>query len=208
MTQEFIYFFGFSGHALSVMDGLPDSMELAGYFDQKETSISILKKVPFHGNEREVNVPQIVGASSVFPTVGNNELRKSLVVLFEELGLTQTRIIHPKAYVSANANIGLSSFISAGAIVNHSANIGKGVIVNSGAIVEHECQVGDFTHIAPGATLLGNVHIGSNCFIGANATIKEGMTIGDNTVVGAGSVVLSHIGDNEKWVGVPAKCID
>lgn len=208
MTQESIYFFGFSGHALSVMDGLTESMKVAGYFDQKETSISILRNIPFCGNERDVDVQDIVGISHVFPAVGNNELRKSLVELFEELKLTQTRIIHPKAHVSANANVGLSSFVSAGAIVNHSANIGKGVIVNSGAIIEHECQVGDFTHIAPGATLLGNVRIGSNCFIGANATIKEGLTIGDNTIVGAGSVVLSHIGDNQKWVGVPAKCID
>jgi acetyltransferase-like isoleucine patch superfamily enzyme len=93
------------------------------------------------------------------------------------------------------------------AVVNAFAKVGVGVILNTGALIEHECVIGDYSHIAPGTVLAGNVSVGSNTFIGANSTVKQGIVIGNNAVIGAGSVVLTDIGDNEMWAGVPAKKI-
>ena len=41
--------------------------------------------------------------------------------------------------------------------------------------------------------------------IGANATILAGNVIGNYALIGAGSVVTKDVGDNELWVGNPAK---
>ena len=43
--------------------------------------------------------------------------------------------------------------------------------------------------------------------IGANATILAGNVIGNYALIGAGSVVTKDVGDNELWVGNPAKKI-
>jgi acetyltransferase-like isoleucine patch superfamily enzyme len=43
--------------------------------------------------------------------------------------------------------------------------------------------------------------------IGANATILSGNVIGTYALIGAGSVVTKNVGDNELWVGNPAKKI-
>lgn len=43
--------------------------------------------------------------------------------------------------------------------------------------------------------------------IGANATICAGNIIGNYALIGAGSVVTKDVGNNELWVGNPAKKI-
>jgi len=41
--------------------------------------------------------------------------------------------------------------------------------------------------------------------IGLNATTRENTTIGKNATLGMGSVLTKDIGENEIWVGNPAK---
>lgn len=199
-----IFLFGFSGHALVVADCLDSKiMELKGYFDREEKLAPYPLK--YFGNERNININEIINDEFAFPSVGNNEIRKRLVELFDAKNINQIVISNPKAIISNYSEIGLSTLIGPGAIVNSGATIGIGVIINSGAIIEHECQIGNFAHIAPGATLAGNVQIGESSFIGANSVVKEGVKIGSNVIIGAGSVVLHNVSDNEVWVGNPAK---
>lgn len=43
---------------------------------------------------------------------------------------------------------------------------------------------------------------------GAKVLCKEGvLTVGKNTIIGANAVLLESTGDNEIWVGIPAKKI-
>jgi sugar O-acyltransferase (sialic acid O-acetyltransferase NeuD family) len=137
--------------------------------------------------------------------IGDNAVRAKLFARVCEMGFTPIRAIHPRAIVSASANIGDGSVVMAGAILNPGAVIGADTIVNTGAIVDHDCLIGDHVHIAPGVTLSGNVTIGAYSHIGTGASVKQGITIGANTVVGAGAVVVSDLPDDVTAVGVPAR---
>jgi len=203
-NDQKIYLLGMSGHALSVIDALQSNEKVPlGYFDQLENKNSF---ITFLGPESKEKCGEFLESDAIlFPSVGSNQLRKKMVNMIEELEYQQTIITHLQSIVSETAKIGLSSFVSAGAIVNAHVSVGKAVIINTGAIIEHECEIADYVHIGPGTVLAGNVSIGESSFIGANSTVKQGVKIGKNVIVGAGSVVLKDIPDNCVYVGNPAK---
>lgn len=199
--DEGLVLLGYSGHAYSVIDSVIScETKILGYCDLQKNKTNPFK-IKFLGKETDLSTDQ---TAEFFPSVGDNKLRKQLDDFIVSKNWRQTKIINPSSKISLKANIGLSTFISSGAIVNAFVKIGKGCIINSGAIIEHECLIGDFSHIAPGAILAGNVKIGSNSFIGANATIIQGITIGQNVIIGAGAVVIKDIPDNSSCVGNPA----
>ncbi|EKF54436.1 sugar O-acyltransferase, sialic acid O-acetyltransferase NeuD family protein [Galbibacter marinus] len=202
-----IYILGYSGHAYVVVESaLSNNHTIQGYFDTKANEDNPYR-LTFCGNEKEVDLKAIVGDDYVFPTVGDNELRKKISETLEQYHFNQFTIIDKSAKVSKTAKINVSTYVSSGAIINARAVIGKACVINTAAIVEHECIVGDFSHIAPGAVLLGNVKVGEESFIGANSVIKEGVSIGDHVIVGAGSVVIKDLPSHTTWVGNPARRI-
>lgn len=139
--------------------------------------------------------------------IGNNEIRKSIVL---KLGLTKENyisLIHDTAIISTSASIGDGTVIMAGTIVNADAVIGDHAIINSGAIVEHDNQIGDYVHVAPKATLTGSVIAEEGSMIGAGATIIPGKKVGEWAVIGAGATVISDIPSYSTAVGTPARLI-
>jgi sugar O-acyltransferase (sialic acid O-acetyltransferase NeuD family) len=196
---------GYSGHAYVVIETLLlCGFSIKGYFEKSE-----LKRNPFNliyfGNEEDIADKSILNNISVIPAVGNNLKRANIYEKYESVFKKFVTCIHPEANVSKLATIGKGTVVFRGSCINPLSKIGNGVIVNTGSIIEHESIVDDFVHIAPGAVLAGNVVVGQNSFIGANSVIKEGIIIGKNTIIGAGSVVLRDIGDNQVYVGNPAK---
>jgi sugar O-acyltransferase (sialic acid O-acetyltransferase NeuD family) len=198
-----LYVLGYSGHAYVVID-VADSMGIPtmGYFDKMEASVN-----PYHlaylGSDKEGG--KFKETDYIFPAVGDNLLRKSMVEIIRKQGWKEITLIDASAHISPKARISESTLVAPRALINSGALVGEGCIINSGAIVEHGCQIGNFTHLAPGAILAGNVAIGQNCFVGAGAVIKQGVVIGDQVVIGAGSVVLKNIPSGETWVGNPSK---
>ncbi|MGO4919934.1 acetyltransferase [Maribacter spongiicola] len=202
-----IYFLGYSGHAYVAIDvAKAGSFSVMGYFDKQENKHDPYK-IEYLGNEEELDLKDLVKEAYVFPAMGSNAIRKKLHSLLEYLNIEQTVLVHPTAFVSESAIIGLSTLINPNTVVNALAKIGKACILNTGSIIEHECIIDDYSHIAPGAVLAGNVQVGKNCFVGANAVIKQGVKITDNVIIGAGSVVLKNIREEGTWVGNPAKLL-
>ena len=199
--------FGYSGHAYIVLDILETyKINVIGYFEQKEQENNPFT-LKYLGIEEEKNLKLISLDTIVFPAVGSNQVRKNLVEIFEKHNLNEIVIHHKSSILSSKSTIGKSTLISGGAVINPLVKIGKGCIINTSSVIEHECNIGDYCHIAPGAVLAGNVTVGNESFVGANSIIKQGVNIGENVIIGAGSVVLRDIGNNEVWVGNPAKRI-
>ena len=204
MNKKQIILLGCSGHALVVSDCIPESHKIVGYLAPEVAKPDFLQ-VPYLGSENTIDLLALSLENAFFPAIGNNKIRKKVLIRLQELKLETLILKHSSAVISPSSVIGGATLIAPGCIINAKVNIGRGVIVNSGAIIEHECTSGEFVHIAPGSTLAGDVHIGEGSFIGAGAVVREGIKIGKNCIVGAGSVVLTDIPDNELWVGVPAK---
>lgn len=116
-------------------------------------------------------------------------------------------LVHPHAFVSSTANIGVGSVVMAGAVINVDARTGEACIINTGATVDHDCVLGDAVHISPGVHLSGDVKVGFCSWVGLGSAVRQGIYIGSNTMVGAGAVVVESVSDGRAVVGNPARPI-
>jgi len=140
--------------------------------------------------------------------IGNIDFRKKLLAACPpELRERAVTIVHPRAFISPSARLGRGVWVGPGAVVHTRAQVGDHGIVNSGAIVEHDCKVGFNTHIAPGAALGGRVEVLANSLVGLGSSVLPSIRIGTGCVVGTGAVVIRHVDDGERVVGVPAKAL-
>ncbi len=108
-------------------------------------------------------------------------------------------------------------------------NIGKQVFIGDKVIFidgyqENKIVLKDRSVLSPGATLIatsypyksqlrfktnflkdGIILIQEDSWIGANSIIYSNIKIGPSSILGAGSILTKSIGENEVWVGNPAK---
>lgn len=142
--------------------------------------------------------------------MGNNDHRKNMVQRVEQLGAANLQawpLVHPKAYLGKQVEIGDGSLVAPGAILTTGVRVGRHCIINVKASLSHDCQLGDFANINPGATLAGCVRVDPGAFIGAGATVIQGIRIGAGAIVGAGAVVIEEVPAHVTVVGVPARVI-
>lgn len=93
--------------------------------------------------------------------IGNPEVR---LLWLQRLGKVYKTpaIVHPTAYVSPSAKIGLGTIVEPYAIIHTQVCIGRGCIISAGAVINHN------------STLAEGVHCDCGCVIPARANI-EGM---------------------------------
>jgi len=116
--------------------------------------------------------------------VGNNVVREQWINLIEQSGIELVSVVHPKAWISPAASLGVGSAVMAGAVVGTVSQVGKGAIINANATVDHDVQMGDLSHIGVGVQLAGGVKIG------ARAWLQAGACCGYNVQVAEGELVL------------------
>ncbi len=86
-----------------------------------------------------------------YPAFGNNTLRLDFIEKLEQEGAKIMTIIHPDAYISPRATIGLGCVVFPKAVVNTDTTVEKGCIINIGALVDHGCIIEKGVHVSPGA---------------------------------------------------------
>jgi UDP-N-acetylbacillosamine N-acetyltransferase len=188
-----------------IIESLLDAgYKIKGYFDFRKAERNPYG-LEYFGYEGDADVKTIVGKDLVFPSIGENSIRKKLIGLFDNLELNQFVAIDPSTNISKTAKICRSTYIGKNVTINAQTEIGIGVILNTSCIVEHECKVSDYVHIAPGAVLCGNVNVGEESFVGANSVVKQNVEIEQGNFIGAGSVVIENLNEKGIWVGNPVK---
>lgn len=204
MKTDFILVGG-GGHALSLLESLPESLSAIGY---TALSPSPHIKLDWLGNDAKDNailsLPQPFHIAFIYAGTPVMDKRREIITRYENAGARFLSIIAPSALVTRNSVVGEGSALLAGAIVNR-AILGRHVVINTGAIVEHDCKVGDNTFIGPGAVIGGGVKIGSDCFIGLGARIRNGVTIGANITVGMGATVTRDLTEPGIYYGSPLR---
>lgn len=197
---EHLLVYGGGGHAKSVID----LVRLAGRF----TIAGILDDNPDIGSE--VMGVAVLGGSDLLPVlrergllyavntvggIGRPAIRVDVFIRLREAGYEFPSLVHPRAFVEANAQLEPGAQVMAMAYVGSESRIGFGSIVNYGAIISHDCILGETVNISPGGTLAGNVTVGQRTQIGMRATVNLGVKVGCDVRIGNGATVKKDVPD-------------
>ena len=183
---------GGGGHALSLLEILPDSRMIAGYADLRPSSIM---RIPFLGTDDDILEKfspdeYDVHVTLVYTLDVNLQLRKKIINRYN--GFHKHTFLAQSAVVSHKSELSEGCLVMERTVVNHSI-IGKNTVINTGAIIEHGCKIGDNCFVGPGVILCGGVTIGDNTLIGAGAVVRDGLSIAPDCTIGMGSLVVSNI---------------
>jgi sugar O-acyltransferase (sialic acid O-acetyltransferase NeuD family) len=139
--------------------------------------------------------------------IGNASLRLQLLPRLAAAGYELPVVVHPTAWLSPSAQIGVGSVVFAQAAIQAQTVIGSGAILNTGCSVDHDAQLGHGVHICPGARLAGEVQVGDRSWIGIGASVIQQIRIGADVTVGAGAAVVRDLPDGVTAVGVPGRVL-
>jgi len=157
------------------------------------------------GDELEKLTSRGIGALATHIAV--REFRLKMRDRASAAGLTMLNVIHPRAFVSPSAQMGVGNVIKAGAIVDTEVQLGDCCIIDNGAIVAHHNLIRDACHLAPGVAMGGECSIGERTLVGVGSKIASHIQIGRNVIVRPGSVVVNDVPDEVLIGGNPAKIL-
>lgn len=128
--------------------------------------------------------------------------------LFEGLNILDDRLatfVHPLTYIAPNVRLGPGTVVMPNVSISSGTSFAKGCLIMVGATIGHDNKIGKYCHFAAQCCVGAYMNIGDGVHIGLNATTRENLTIGKNATLGMGSVLTKDMGENEIWVGNPAK---
>ncbi len=198
---------GASGHGKVVADIAKQcGYEEIVFLDDNETVKSCMG-YPVIGKISEIKNNEAKNAQDAdfFVAIGNSKIREKLQKQLEKEKLNVVNLIHPKAIIASDVEIGKGTVVMAGAVINAGSRIGKGCIINTGATVDHDNEIGDYVHISVGSHLAGTVKVEKSTWIGIGAIVSNNICICSDCMIGAGAVVVNNIYISGTYIGVPAK---
>lgn len=132
------------------------------------------------------------------------------ISMFESLKIPDDSLatfIHPMAYLAPNVILGNGTVIMPNVSISPGTVFGKCCLVMVGATIGHNNSIGNYCHFAAQCCVGANMIIADGVHIGLNATTRENLRIGKNATLGMGGVLTKDIGENEIWIGNPARII-
>ena len=152
------------------------------------------------GDTKVVDGVSVIGKtsemSSFYPeyklllvTIGNNVLRERLYKEAATIGYTFPNIIHPTAYVSPHAHIGIGCVILNNVVVQNNARCGDGCILNPGVELHHDSAIGNYCLIYTNSVVRSLTAVGDRAWIGSTVTIGTGAIVPNDELIDDGSII-------------------
>lgn len=137
--------------------------------------------------------------------LGTPEGRRMAADVVAGAGKQLVTLVHPRAHVSASAEVGAGTIVCPFAMIGAHSDVGSNVSINVYGSVGHDAVIGRDVVISPYAAVTGTVRLGEGTFLGTHVTITPGLVIGSHSKVTAGSVVGRNAPAGSLLTGAPAK---
>lgn len=110
-------------------------------------------------------------STDIYPAFGNNEIRMAWIERLMQEEIPVPTIVHPTAYVSPRAKLGMGTVVLPKAVVNTGVSVEEGCLINIGVLIDHDCI------IEKGAHLCAGVIVKAENRIAAGAKLESGEVI-------------------------------
>jgi len=97
--------------------------------------------------------------TAMFPAFGNNEVRLKWLDILLNAGVNVPSFIHPSAYVSPTAKLGLATVVLPKAVINTNCRLERGCIMNCASVLDHDCILEEGIHLSVGAIVKAENHL-------------------------------------------------
>lgn len=181
--------------------------EVVGYLNDRLNIGEKIESLPILGKTSDIAFFINKGyffINTIFRIDGQQER----INMFESFGIPTEKLatfIHPLSYIAPNVQLGYGTVIMPNVSISSGTSFNTGCLIMVGATIGHDNKIGKYCHFAAQCCVGAYTNIKDGVHIGLNATTRENLTIGKNSTLGMGSVLTKDIGDNEIWVGNPAK---
>ena len=199
--------FPYNGNGVEALDCLGGDFHFVGFVDDAKEKLGVnslghkvFDRTAFD-KYPDAKILAVPGSSVSF---------KNRLDVINSLQINENRfvtIIHPKAVVSENVQIGKNCLIYAGVVITSNAIVGDHVCILPNTVIHHDTRIGEYTLIGSNCCIAGNTTIGRNCYIGSGSSVINNIQIGNRVMIGLGSNVLRSVQDNSKVAGNPARAI-
>ena len=160
---------GAGGYGRTIADLASQSEEYKDikFLDDNAEGLNVIGKI-------QENALFIDDDTFFYPAIGNNEFRCKLIYELLSVGGNVVSVIHPTAYISPTAKIGVGVAILPNSSIGTNVILGDGCIVNMHVVVDHDTVLETGVHIAPGAVVKGNNRIASYNKIESGVVVERG----------------------------------
>lgn len=121
--------------------------------------------------------------------IGNNSLRKTLILETKEIGYQIITLIDPVSFVSNYCFLGEGSVVFPHAVLEAKCHVDKGCVISSNTTIHHNTIVNEYsliysnTVIRPEASVGSMSRIGSNCIVTFGKVLEEKFNVSDGTLI-------------------------
>lgn len=200
---------GAGGFGREVLQYLRDAIRLQpgytvkGFLDDAPPDLEAFGlEVPVLGGTQRYDFEP---ADRAIIAVGEPSLRLAMAERLEACGARFVTLVHPLAYVSEAATLGVGCIVAPFASVGAHARLGDHTVLTFYASVGHDACIGRACGFSPHAVANGGAVLGDGVFLGAYAVVNPTRTVGARSKVAAGAVVYHPVPEDVLAVGNPAK---
>lgn len=124
------------------------------------------------------------------------EFRKNTFNKLKEYNIPFANLIHDKAIIGFNVDLGEGNIILADVVIGTNTRIGNNNFISSKCNIEHHNILGDHITFGPNVVTSGSVEIGDEVKFGTGVFIEPNVIIGNNCVISSGSFITKNIPTN------------
>jgi UDP-N-acetylbacillosamine N-acetyltransferase len=185
MTRKQLIILGSKDFAKLVRNlALENGYDFLGFIDDYNKGKDILGTIDdlINFNKKQVQVAIGIGYNNLIA-------RENIMMRISEWGYDMPNLVHPKAYIARDVQLGTGNIIMNNVSIDHFSVIGDGNVFWPGSIISHDCKIDRNNFFSPSATVCGFCRIGSRNFIGAGTIIVDNVKVSSGNFIKAGSVV-------------------